>query len=386
MIGARLRYLLPLLAALVTVAANRPPQVGYVDLRQILAAHPLHGVLDAYDREIAALQSTRRVAGLADPSGNAARAAVALQRDANAARQQVARIAERGQQDRAHERDAIAAAAASERAGDREINEYRTTLARATTANLRGYTDSIGERTARALDARRQQLREKELTVAFDLARRDGAKRLAFRLKLQDLHLDAARRAKLQAQLVTLDAHESAQIAAMRRADAATLDAYRHEVQREGDAATAQMASRLRSTAGANLGIRLQVLRAGSAAVLPAGVAQRVRSFASTYRFGSDASAINANLRDAQTDLGQTFARVSQADRRSASETSRQIETLKAGRATLYRSMIAQIRQDAERIARERGLRDVIVSTLRPQDSIDLTGVLRARLTRFWKA
>jgi hypothetical protein len=360
--------------------------VGYVDLRQIVATHPVHGVLAAYDREIAALKSTQRIADLRNPASSADHAAAAVQRDANAARLQVARIARARLQDRAHERDAIAAAVASERAGDRGVGAYRATLARATTANARGYAGAIAQRSERALRAREQQLHEKELTLAFDLARRNAAKRLTLRLKLQDLHLDRARRAKLQAQLAALNAGESSQVAAMRRNDDVTLEAYRRELQGQADAADAQMAARLRTTAGANLGLRLQVLRAASQAALPPGVGPRLNSFASSYRLTNDASSINANLRDAQTDLRGAFGRVIDADRSSAAKTSRQIQVLEDNRAALYRSMLGQIREEAQRLARERRLSNVIISAQRPPGSVDLTSALRARLTRFWKS
>jgi hypothetical protein len=385
MIATRLRCCLPILAALLTIAANRPAEVGFVDVRQIVASHPLHSVLLAYDREIAALQSTRRVADLRDPAGSVARATVAVQRDANGAGRQIARIAQGSQRDGAHERDAVAAAMASERTGDRGVGNYRATLARATTANLREYASSITQRTDRALLARQQQLREKELTLAFDLARRDAAKRLSLQLKLQHLHLDRARRARLHAELVALNANESKQVAAMRRADAAELDAYRRALQRQAGTADAQMVAHLRTTADANLGVRMQVLRAQSRAALPPDVGRRLSSFASTYRFTDDASAIQSKLRDAQADLRQSFGRIIDADRLSASQTSRQIDALKAARAALYRSMLVQIRQDAQRLARERHLTSVIIAALRPQGSVDLTGALRAELARFWK-
>lgn len=385
MIVTRLRSCVPILAALVTLAANRPA-IGYIDLRQIVAAHPLHGVLAAYDREIAALKSTQRIADLRDPEGSADHAAAAVQRDANAARLQVARIAQAGQQDRAHERDAIAAAVASEREGDRGVRAYRATLARATTANARGYADAIAQRTARALRAREQQLHEKELTLAFDLARRNAAKRLTLRLKLQDLHLDHAQRAKLQAQIAALNAGESSQVASMRRNDDVTLEAYRRELQGQADAANAQMASRLRTTADVNLGLRLQVLRAASQAAFPPGVGPRLSSFASSYRLANDASSIDASLRGTQTDLRGAFGRVIDADRSSAANTSHQIQALEDNRAALYRSMLTQIREEAQRLARERHLSKVIISAQRPPGSVDLTSALRAGLTRFWKS
>jgi hypothetical protein len=208
---------------------------------------------------------------------------------------------------------------------------------------------------------------------------------LTLRLKLQDLHLDRARRAKLQAELEALNASESSQVGAMQRSDSATLEAYRRQLQGQADSANSQMSSRLRTTAGTNLDLRMEALHAASQAVLPPSVETRLSSFASSYRSADDASSINANLRGAQTDLRRTFGRVIDADRSSGTNTSHQIQTLEDNRAALYRSMLAQIRQESQRLARERHLNNVVVSTRRPKDSVDLTSALRAQLTRFWK-
>jgi hypothetical protein len=341
-------------------------------------------MLDAYDREIIALQNTQRVAGLSDPAARVRQAAVALSRDENTARIAVANLVGDTRQDRDRERAAIAAAMASERAGDRGMRAYRNALTRETNANLSGYANAMAQRTERAVSAREQQLREKELTLAFDLARRHAGQRLMLRLKLHDLHLDNAKRARLQAELDALNKAQGAQVAAMRRTDAAILDAYRREVMRQSDVSNAQMAAQLRSKADANLGLRLQVLRAEASAAPMPSLTQRLASFGSSYHFPDDAAVITDKLRTAGADLRQTFERVAQADRLSSSQTAAQIARLKANRAALYRSMATQIVREAQRLARERHLTGVVTSGSRPAGSVDLTGALRAQLVRFW--
>ncbi len=55
------------------------------------------------------------------------------------------------------------------------------------------------------LAAREQQLREKELDVAYDLARKNAAARLTLRIHLNELHLDRPTRARLEAELAGVE-------------------------------------------------------------------------------------------------------------------------------------------------------------------------------------
>ena len=125
--------------------------VGYVITSQLVAQNPLHGMLAAYDREIAALRSTQRIAGLRDPGGTAANATAAMRADASLAAANANTI---GSQDpaanRARERAAAADVLRSERAPDRSYAIYASQLADETNANLRAYGGALTERTGRA--------------------------------------------------------------------------------------------------------------------------------------------------------------------------------------------------------------------------------------------
>jgi hypothetical protein len=374
-----------MLSLLLCAATNRSSPAGFVNLPHVMTVHPLHKMLDAYDREIAALQRTETVEGLDDPAAEARRSGEAVARDAAAAERRIRSIAPRDAgADHMRERQALSALAASESAADREMNAYRNALVRETNANLRGYSQAIAARNARALAGRRQQLLEKELTLAYDLARRDAAKRLMLRLRLQDLHLERAARARLQAERSAMDARESAAVAAMRRDDAAALDAYRRRLQRDGDDANATMSAQLRAKADANLALRVRVVQAelSSASALP-NLPARLDWFASTYRFGSDVPAIAGGMRAAGADLSQRFGQLAATDRQSRTQIHLQIERLKTSRRELYGSMTAQIVRDAQRLATLRHLHGVVVSNSRPRGSVDLTAALAAEVARF---
>lgn len=372
------------LAICLGAAANDATPVGFVDLPRLLAVHPLHKVLDAYDREIGALRDTRAVPGLADPAARAGAAATSLRRDAAQAQDQVQRIASAGgARYRALEAHALSAVAASRYGRINAMDAYVDALARETGANVRAYETAIAQQTARALAARQLQLREKELALAYALAQRDAGARLMLRAKLADVRLPYAKRAPLEVELAALSRRESAAVAALHAQNAAELARYRQQLGREAAAAGAQMASQLRSKADANLAMRRNVLRAaGSAQVVP-DLPARLATLSSSYRLGSDAAAIGGSFRAAATSLPQRFARLAETDRASRAEAAAQLANLQRDRAELYRAMVAQIVRDAQRLGRERGLRNVVVSASRPRSGVDLTAALAREESRF---
>lgn len=381
---ALLRICALMLAFVLTDATNGSAPVGFVDMRQLLALHPLHAMLDAYDRQIAALQHTQTFPGLDDPAARAQQGAAALQRESDAVQARVKRIASsNATTDLTRERSALASVLAAQGA-DRTLSAYRSELTRATEANLRGFAAAIATRNRRALAARRQQLLEKELTLGFDLARRDREERLILLVRLADLHLDRETHARLQAELSAMNQRQAAAVAAMRRENETLLAAYDRQLQGQGAAAYSAMNSQLRSKAAANLALRLRVLQAESSAsdALP-GLPARLDWFASTYRSTGDAAAITSGLRAASADLSQRFEQIAAANRSSRAQTNAQIEQLKSSRRQLYRSLTAQIVRDAQQLAAQRHLHNVVFSGSRPQGSIDLTGALAAELRGF---
>ncbi|HVR46961.1 MAG TPA: hypothetical protein VMT95_10075 [Candidatus Binatia bacterium] len=372
------------LAICLGAAANDGTPVGFVDLPRLLAVHPLHKVLDAYDREIAALRGTRAVPGLADPAARAGAAAAALRRDAAQAQDQVQRIAFTGDaRYRALEAHALSAVAASRYGRISAMDAYVDALARETGANVRGYEAAIAQQTARALAARQQQLREKELALAYALAQRDAGARLMLRAKLADARLPYAKRAPLEAELAALRRRESAAVAALHAQNVAELARYRRQSAREAAAAGAQMVSQLRSKADANLTLRRNALRAAGSAQVAPDLPTRLATLGSSYRLGSDAVAIRSGLQSAATELPQRFAQLAETDRASQAEAAAQLANLQRDRAELYRAMVAQIVRDAQRLGRERGLRNVVVSASRPRNGVDLTVALAREESRF---
>lgn len=373
-------------ALLLTVAliAATPPKkaIGFVDLAQLIASHPLHGVLSAYDREIAALRSTQDLPDLSPAA--AARAGASVSREAANAQRRAGTIAARNEQaDRSRERAALTAVIASQRSGDRDLGRYSADLTRETDANFANYGASIAQRNDRAYAAREQQLREKENTLAFDLARKNGGRRLSLRLKLADLHLSRAARTKYAAQLAALDAQESNAVAAMRRSDAAILVAYQRSLESSGGANRAAMGAQIRGAADANLAIRRQVAEAGNQTpALSPNLAVAAAAFEPSYRLGAEGQNVSSGFHAAGDDLSRRFGALGDSARQSERETAAAIARLESTRSQLYRTIVAQIMDNARLVARRHGLQGVEAGGYRPAGSVDLTGAVRAGLAR----
>jgi hypothetical protein len=374
-----------LLGVLLTGGAPGSASIGFADLPQLIAAHPLHGVLAAYDREIAALRSTQTVPGLDDPAGRARSGAASLRNRSGTARLRAQAIAARDTRpDLLQENAALSTILALRGASARAALRYSDELNREVAASLSAFERATAQRTARAFGARRQQLREKELMLAYDLARRDAPQRLLLRLKLSELHLDAATHKVLESQLVALNGREGDALYAARRRDAAVLASYWRQLQEEGATENAQMAAQLRAKGAANDAIRFRALQAESnaAAALP-DVPSQLALFRSSYRSAADAQAISEGFGAAGVDLSRRFGELSDVDERSRAATAAQIQRLTADRGKLYRSIVAQIERIANRLARTRHLTKVLVANSRPKGSIDLTDAIQAALTPF---
>jgi hypothetical protein len=376
-----LRALAALLALALVAATPRPP-VGFIDLPRLVAMDPLHGVLQSYDREIAALRKTQNLPGLGDVATQASRAANAARADGAAAKSRVRSVAARNEQsDRARERVAVAGVLASERAGDADIARYTGELRRETDANASNYASALATRSDRAYAARAQQLREKELTLAFDLARKNAGTRLSLRLKLSDLHLTKAKRAMLQTQLAALDAQEQRPVAALRTRDAGILASYARQLQVNAGEEGAAMDARLRQTAGANFAVRERVRESATAGNAgSAKLAVAASSFAGGYRLETDAADVASGFGNAGNDLSRRFAGLGDAASVSQRATAAELGVLTRTRDALYRSIVSRIQRQGALVARRNGVATIEYGSARPGGSIDLTRAVRAAL------
>jgi hypothetical protein len=354
---------------------------GFANLPRLVASHPLHGVLAVYDREINALRATQTVPGLVDAAARTQHAAAALRSDAANAESRAKRVAsENSGYDVAQENAAFAEIIAW-RGGDRGATLYGDELNRETTASITAFERATEQRNGRAYAARKQELHESELRLAYALARRDAAQRLSLRLKLGELYLTPVARSALESQLSALNARDSGVIDAARRNDSAILASYSRELQRAGALANAYMTTQLRAKAAANLDVRRSVSQTEStASSVLLNFSDRLAFFRSSYRSAADTSSIASVFRAASADVANRFAGLAASDRESRRAIALQIQRLKADRAALYRSIVAQIVRAANLLEQGRHLRSVTIGDAPPRGSVDLTAAVRNEL------
>ncbi|HYL26652.1 MAG TPA: hypothetical protein VEW74_02395 [Candidatus Nitrosotalea sp.] len=367
------RAYLCVLTVLLTAAAP-PARLGFVNLPQLVASHPLYEVLREYDCELGALRATQKVPGLSDAARQAGSAAISARRESAAAQRHAQPNA-----DPAREQRAIAQLFGFQRGGDRGVNAFGGELARATGASISAYEQAMAQRNARAYAARAQELREKELTLGFNLAQSTAGKRLSLRLKLQELHLTRAARKQLASQLAALGKANEQVVGVMRRADAGVLAAYRAELNREAGAAIAAMSAQLQRNAAANFATRQRVARAaGTQAFASAQLSARAAAFRAGTPSRSDD--IRAGFKSAGADLSRQFSNLASTSAASAAQTASQIRALEATRVALYRTIVTEIARDAEAAARQRNLAGVRLAGGSQATGVDLTSAVREEL------
>jgi hypothetical protein len=307
-------------------------KAAFADLPQLVANDPLYPVLSQYDREIGALRETEKVAGLTSVAGDVTRDAARLRFDATAASGRVARYAAAHADDFARREASVLAALSSPAASRGDTAAYRDLVARAASATLANYRAAMAARTQRALDARAQQLRETESTLAFNLEKRDAGTMLLLKLKLRELHLDKAGRASLQAQLDAINARQAAAVDRLRSEDASILAAYRAQLAGREAEDDAQMAGRIRVEGTPN-----------PADIAPAS--PLLAPLRGGYSFSSDAANIANGFRQAGSDLSARFDELARDDRASVTATNARIAALQATRASLYRWILRRALQ-----------------------------------------
>jgi hypothetical protein len=345
--------------------------IGYVDVQKLVTQHPLYPVLAQYGREIAAMRSTQHVPGLDRIARCVGNDAANVQAStANAGRRAQAMGGPNGVAYRAREQ-AYVSGMQSRRIPADDAASFRNGAAKSAQATLAAYRAAMAQRTQRALQARAQQLREKETTLAFDLEKSHAGRRLVLTTKLRNLHLDKAARASLQAKLDALDAGVAKAVEIRRRADDAQLAAYGAQLRSRENADDARMAAAVARSTKANVGQRTSIRES----LPPEAAALR------GYDPATGASNVGKAMIRAGNDLHGRFAQLQSVDRSSHADTDARIAGLQEARRKLYDAIVTQIRNDASRIARERNMTVVIYRREPASGGVDLTADVAKDLT-----
>lgn len=343
---------------------------GYVDVQKLVTQHPLYPVLSQYDREIAAMRSTERVNGLRTIASAVAKDDAGMQAaTGNANRHARAMSGPNGSAYRSREQ-AYLSGMQSQRIPANDASAFRSGASKSGQATLAAYRSAMAQRTQHALQARAQQLREKETTLAFDLEKSHAGQRLVLVTKLRNLHLDASQRGALQAKLAALDSGVASAVRARARSDAAELAAYSAQLRAQESADDARMATTVVHATSADAAQRQNIVES----LPPEAAALR------GYDPATGASSVGNAIAKAGNDLHARFAQLQSVERTSRTGTDARIAALQGARQRLYDAIVTEIRNDASRIARKRNMAVVIYQRAPSSGGVDLSSEVRKEL------
>jgi hypothetical protein len=405
-------------AALVAlVAASCAPNVhssavrgaGYIRLDEVVKRHPLYPQLSQLDDAIAAinLQSI----GPQVPLGAkqiAAQTAV-LNRELRAAQDRANKILAQKQRDYAQrEQQAVAAALAAAgikgsgalaaqqmsgasaqqaaqaaQAANSDLMAYQQNVIAQDSAASSSIQQQLNTQAEQKYRAKAEQLQQNETDLSLRLTQQDASARLAIKMRLSNLALEPEARKQAQSQLAQINSKEASQMQAQRSADAATLRAYRAELDRQtGDAIRSQVGAiqaqtRVKLEERRNeVGSQLRSLGPPSLPQnLPSNVQTKIaqihRQFVS--QFQAEAGKTVQDYNDTKSDLDRQFAALHGADVGATGAAAKELKSLQKRRGDLYQQIVTQAERDATRIAKDRGFSIVFVNIWAAAGGYDLT-------------
>ncbi len=231
---------------------------GFVRLDEVVKHHPLYPQLSQLDDAIAAINLQAAAPQVPLSAKQIAQQTGELNRELTTAQQRANKILAQKQQEYVHrEQQALTAAltaagvqgagaiAAAQMSGNsaqqaqsaaRAANEDFMAYQQSVISQNNAATSSIAKQmqaqAAEKYRAKAEQLQQNETDLSLRLTQQDAAARLAIKTRLSNLAMDESARKQAQAQLDAINAKESTQLDAARKADAATLRAYRAQLDR----------------------------------------------------------------------------------------------------------------------------------------------------------
>jgi hypothetical protein len=382
---------------------------GYVRIDEAVKRDPLYSQLSQLDDAIAAITLKSSVPAVPLGARQIAAQTAELNRELRAAQDRANKIlAQKQRTYTSREQQAVAAAltaagvqgagalAAAQMSGASAAQEQQA--ASAANADLQAYqqsvvaqdnaaTNSIANQlqaqAAQKYRAKAEQLQQNETDLTLRLTQQDAGARLAIKMRLSNLAMDPAARQKAESDLASINARESAAVGGQRNADAATLKAYRAQLDRETGGAirsqvgaiSAQTRSKLeerRNEVGTQLRSLAPVAPANHLSPkVQAQIAQIQRQYAGA--FAADTGKTIADYNATKNDLDRQFAALHGADVGATGAAAKELGSLQKRRAELYQQIVAQIERDAARIAKDRGLSIVFVNIWAAAGGYDMT-------------
>jgi hypothetical protein len=385
---------------------------GYVRIGEVVQHHPLYGQLSQLDDAIAAINLQSAIPQVPLGAAQIASRTAELNRELQAAQARANAILAQKQRDYgARETQAVNAALAAAgirgsgaqaaqqmsgasaqqeaqaaRAADADLMAYQQNVIAQNNAASSSIERQLQSQAAQKYRAKAEQLQQNETDLSLRLTQQDATQRLAIKTRLSNLALDPTARKQAQEQLAAIDAREAAAVNAQRNADAATLRAYRGQLDSEtGDAIRSQVGAIAAQTREKleerrnEVGAQLRSL--GPPAIptnLPPDVQARIASIHHRFlaQFQADAAKTVQDYDATKSDLDRQFAALHGADVGATGAAGKELDALQKRRNQLYGQIVAQVERDATRIAKERGFSIVFVDIWSAAGGYDLTNEL----------
>ncbi len=386
--------------------------VGYVRIDQVVKHHPLYPQLSQLDDGISAIQLAAAAPHVPLSASQIAQQTKELNGELRAAQDRANKILAAEQQEyQGKEQQAIAAAlsaAGVKGAGAAAGGQMTATSAQqaqqaaaAANADFMAYQQSvIGESNAASssivsqlqtqasqkIRAKAEQLQQSETDLSLKLTQQDASQRLAIKTRLNNLALDEATHKQLTGELAALDAKESSQLDAQRRADSAALAAYRSQVSAQTDAEIRAQVGTIQSQTRAKIAERQnevgsQIRSLGPAPLptnLPAGVQAKLVQIHKQFgaQFQAAAQKTIGDYNATKADLDRQFAALHGADVGATGAAAKELDALTKRRDDLSKEIVDQITREAERIGKEQGFSVVFINPRAAAGGYDMTNEL----------
>jgi hypothetical protein len=401
-----------LLEGCVDVHSSSIRGTGYVRIGDVVKRHPLYPQLSQIEDGIAAITLAAAAPRVPLSASQIARETGQLNRELRDAQVRANKILAQKQQDYAtRERQAVSAALAAagvsgngqldaaqmsatsaqqaaqaQQAANQDFMAYQQSVVAQDNAASSAIARQLQAQAAQKFQAKAEQLQQNETDLSLRLTQEDATQRLAIKTRLSNLALDEATRKQLVAQLAALNAKEGAAIEAQRRTDAATLTAYRAQLDAQtNDAVRAQVGAIAGQTRAKiaerrnEVGAQLRTLGPPALpSTLPAGVREKIAAIHRQFiaQFQADAQKTIGDYTATKNDLDRQFAALHGADVGATGAAAKELGALQKRRDALYKEIVDQITREATRIAKERGFSIVFVNIAQAAGGYDLTNDL----------
>jgi hypothetical protein len=400
-----------LLAGCGHVDVNSPSirGIGYVRLDEVVKHHPLYAQLGQLDDAIAAINLVASAPAVPRSAAEIAGDTKALNVELKAAQDRANKVLAQKQVDYAN-RERIAVNAALVAAGaapqgaqagaqmSAQSAQQAQNAASAANADYMAYQNSVIAQNGSAIaavakefqaqanrkfQARVEELQQAESQLSLELSQADAPQRLSIKTRLSNLAFDDATRNALRAQYAALDKKEAVALGDLRSRDQVNLNAYRTELQTQTAVSVRTRAAQINGQTRDQLQSRrnqvTSQIRGLGAPPLPshvtpdlqAKISQIHQQFAGAFQ--ADAQQTIDEYTATKADLDRQYAALHGADVGATGAAGKQLQALQQQRSDLYDKIVAQIKSETARIARDRGLNVVFENVEAAAGGYDLT-------------